>query len=82
MVQQKSIFSSTGSNFLTSDLPPRAQTRGDPSESIVISHRDQMRKIVSQAEKTIEKSPRFMTIYIQKPVMTKRGKSTQPVRKV
>ena len=72
MVQQKNILSSTGSNFLTSELPPRAQTRGDPSDSIVLSHRDQMRKIVSQAEKPIDqKSPRFMTIYIQKPVMTK-----------
>ena len=65
MVQQKSIFSSTGSNFMSTELPPRAQTRGDPQESIMLSHRDQMRKIVSQAEKPIDqKSPRFMTIYI------------------
>lgn len=49
------------------------------SDSIVYSHRDKLRKIVSQADKPIEKSPRFMTVY-NKPVMFKRGKSTQPMR--
>lgn len=68
----------TISNFFSLDAPEK--------EGIVTSHRDMLKEIKSTNEKSQcsrdSKSPRFLNVYMHKPLMSKRGKSTQPYRKV